>query len=645
MRDLSGIFALWSTTFKEIEGHFGGATVSYFRFVKWLLLVNMLSSLVIICSTVIPQVILPPKNFEDTVNCSAYPTTTTAIPDANHTLRPEGNISFSEATIQPFLYEANGTEIPPEVGNYREEVGIREACWCSEIYRNGIKSPDGRMWYMIILDILQGTEWMELSVLFLGYYFDKPLYLSSLAFLFTVLACFAIILWLIVLYIASALRKSIVDSPGANKQRYSELIFERWDHNLMNEEAAERKKKQLCRAIVSEMQKDYEDRQKKQRSRGKKFGIFILRLIVAVLVAAVIAATGLFLYLLITDFIPKLRDIKIADAVLQELFNLLLQYLPSMALTFVNTVLPMLFQLFLKLALLTQETEFAVLLVLTVFVRLSSIAFLVITLFSQIHDCQSNDCHTCPEMPCWENRLGQAMYTLAIIDFLTVFVTFLVTITFGRCCCGSPKKQKKNGENGKDRGGLEFNVSTEVLSAVYTQTICWIGAFFCPLILPITVVKLFIFFYLKKKSLFCCCVPSSRINRASRFNFFFMIVTLISLAICYFTVTYAIVWLHPSQGCSPFRVYSEADFYMYRSFSFVSLSWPTAAQDFIRFIFSWAFYFIVFIVAIFFIGLFSVMASRNRRIVRQREQQILLESQDKLFLYRRAQEAYLRNEL
>lgn len=52
------------------------------------------------------------------------------------------------------------------------------------------------------------------------------------------------------LSIASALRKSIVDSPGANKQRYSELIFERWDHNLMNEEAAERKKKQLCRAIV-----------------------------------------------------------------------------------------------------------------------------------------------------------------------------------------------------------------------------------------------------------------------------------------------------------------------------------------------------------------------------------------------------------
>lgn len=62
-----------------------------------------------------------------------------------------------------------------------------------------------------------------------------------------------------------------------------------------------------ARLLQSEMQKDYEDRQKKQRSRGKKFGIFILRLIVAVLVAAVIAATGLFLYLLITDFIPKVN--------------------------------------------------------------------------------------------------------------------------------------------------------------------------------------------------------------------------------------------------------------------------------------------------------------------------------------------------
>lgn len=641
IKDLFGIFALWTTTLKEIEGHFGGATVSYFRFVKWLLLVNLLSSFVITCSTLLPEVILHPKHFQETVNCSAYPTTNTTT------------TSLSPTTIMPFTNGTIDTGIPPDVGNtssegnYRGDIGIREACWCTEIYENGIESPDGRMWYLIILDILQGTEWMELSVLFLGYYFDKPLYLSSLAFLFATMVCFVVILWIIVLYIASSLRTNIIESPGANKQRYSNQVFGCWDHTLTYESAAASKKNQIYCTIRREMEKDEQYIQKKQMSRRKRVGIFILRLIVAILISALIAAAGFFLYFLVTSFVPELRKIVIADAGLKELFNLLLQYLPSIALTFINAILPRFFQLFLKLAILTEETEFAVLLVLMIFTRLSSVAFLIITLFTQIYSCQSdtksNICNTCPEMPCWENRLGQQMYTLAIIDFLIVFVSFLVTIIFGRCCCALLQK-KMGDENGKD-GRVEFDVSAEVLSAVYTQTICWIGAFFCPLILPITAVKLFIFFYMKKKSLFCCCVPSSRINSASRLNFFFMIAVLTSLIICYFTVTFAIGWLHPSQGCSPFRVYSEADYYMYRSFPFAILSWSNSAKDFFRFISSWAFFSIISIASIFFICLFSVMASRNRKIARQLAQQILLESQDKLFLYRRAQKAYFRNEL
>ena len=47
-------------------------------------------------------------------------------------------------------------------------------------------------------------------------------------------------------------------------------------------------------------------------------------------------------------------------------------------------------------------------------------------------------------------------------------------------------------------GLQEFELPKNVLEIVYTQTICWIGGFFCPLIPGITAVKLFVFFYVKK---------------------------------------------------------------------------------------------------------------------------------------------------
>lgn len=59
--------------------------------------------------------------------------------------------------------------------------------------------------------------------------------------------------------------------------------------------------------LQNELEKDLEVRQKEQRSRGKRFGIFILRLIVAILIIALIAAAGLFLYLVVTKLVPEVN--------------------------------------------------------------------------------------------------------------------------------------------------------------------------------------------------------------------------------------------------------------------------------------------------------------------------------------------------
>ena len=52
-------------------------------------------------------------------------------------------------------------------------------------------------------------------------------------------------------------------------------------------------------------------------------------------------------------------------------------------------------------------------------------------------------------------------------------------------------------ENLKRFGDMEFDISKHVLDIVYSQTICWFAIFFSPLISVLTMVKIFLVFYLR----------------------------------------------------------------------------------------------------------------------------------------------------
>ena len=44
---------------------------------------------------------------------------------------------------------------------------------------------------------------------------------------------------------------------------------------------------------------------------------------------------------------------------------------------------------------------------------------------------------------------------------------------------------------------MEFDISKHLLDIVYSQTICWFALFFAPLISVVTVLKMFLMFYLR----------------------------------------------------------------------------------------------------------------------------------------------------
>ena len=49
-------------------------------------------------------------------------------------------------------------------------------------------------------------------------------------------------------------------------------------------------------------------------------------------------------------------------------------------------------------------------------------------------------------------------------------------------------------------GQEEFDIPVNVIDMVYTQTLCWIGAFYSPLLPFITLFKILVFFFVKKVS-------------------------------------------------------------------------------------------------------------------------------------------------
>ena len=63
-----------------------------------------------------------------------------------------------------------------------------------------------------------------------------------------------------------------------------------------------------------------------------------------------------------------------------------------------------------------------------------------------------------------------------------MMIVFFITIVF---------------ENLKRFGDMEFDISKHVLDIVYSQTICWFAIFFSPLISVLTMVKIFLVFYLR----------------------------------------------------------------------------------------------------------------------------------------------------
>ncbi|XP_047999918.1 transmembrane channel-like protein 7 isoform X2 [Leguminivora glycinivorella] len=608
--EIMGKLELWQSPMREIEGSFGTGVVSYFLFLRWLLFLNLVISLVVITFLILPKTLL----VEDPQECNEnFPNSTECC---------------SEAYLQRNLTDSN-----------------------------------------IFLDIIQGTGWMERTFLFYGVYSNQiytyflegllnsqMYYNMKLAYILVPISWALLSLIAIVKTGAKGFKERLVESEG-QFYMYCNLVFGGWDFCIHNDKSAKIKHKAIYNEVKGCLEQERFKEEKQLRSRETQILLHLKRIFINLIVFAILIASGILIYLTFNYTIDKLGESLSNDPNLPSNFDAanatqaqhfstlklfregaisfsqlqttLLEFLPYICIVALNIIVPELFSYLIKFEDYTPASVIIVTLLRTVLLRLSSLGVLLSQIYHRITGpngvaCAYNNDNFA--LDCWETYVGQQLYKLIITDFaLQFFTTFFINLprafiarhTVSRCF--------------KIIGEQDFYLPKHVLDIVYTQTIIWMGAFFCPFLPIMGTVFYFIIFYVKKFTCLVNCTPSPVVYKASKSKSLFMSVLLLGFVVSIVPVAYSIAEIYPSVNCGPYRGWATVWSFAVSTFDKL----PPAIGEFVFFIGTSTFAIPAFAVMLFALYYYWAVAAANRHMVVVLKNQLVLEGHDKQFLLNR----------
>lgn len=561
---------LWRGDIHLIEGMFGTGILSYFSFLRFLVMLNLIMFVLMFSVVMLPIIIAP---------------------------HVSGNVTYNQ-----------------------NDGGVCTSY--SSSARRGLV-----IFHEHITDLLSGGGFLEQTYLFYGYYkankihFPHVTYNLPLAYLLVTVAYLLLSLTWIVKRSATGFKRNLVQDED-RFQSFCNKIFAGWDFCITNENASKLKRSSLLYELRTDLEEERIKQKIADRTRKEKCRIYLIRLILNLFVMAVLAGCFYSIYrATVFSQEAQLKNVKV-----NFFIDLIYEYLPSIVITTANFITPLLFSIIISFEDYSPAFEIRFTLMRCVFMRLTSVGVLLFSLWSQITKCKEEPCvcgYNHLLYPCWETRVGQEMYKLTIFDFIiivavTIFVEFPRKLIVMHCDCGLAKWW----------GQQEFSIPQNVLEIVYGQTICWIGTFYSPMLPAICTIKYFFIFYIKKVSLINNCRPATRPFRASSSNFFFLGVLLIGLALACLPVTVSIAQINCSQACGPFVNYTTSWEVLPTTVSQL----PDGVQTLLYALSSEAFavsFFVVTCLAMFYV---IALAGAHKKVINQLREQLAMEGRDKRFL-------------
>uniref|UniRef100_A0A0D9S5J7 Transmembrane channel-like protein n=1 Tax=Chlorocebus sabaeus TaxID=60711 RepID=A0A0D9S5J7_CHLSB len=424
----------WSWTLKRIGGQFGAGTESYFSLLRFLLLLNVLASVLMACMTLLPTWLggAPP----------GPPGSNTSSPCGSYNPHPQGLVTFATQ----------------------------------------------------LFNLLSGEGYLEWSPLFYGFYPPRPrLAVTYLCWAFAVgLICLLLILHRSV----SGLKQTLLAESG-DLTSYSHRVFSAWNFGLCGDVHVRLRQRIILYELQVELEETVVRRQAAVRTLGQEARVWLVRVLLNLLVITLLGGAfyGIYwatestvalqetslvqqfpLLKLVVNYLPSIF-IAVVNFVLPPVFKLIAPlegYTRSRQIVFI-----LIRTVFLRLA------------------SLVVLLFSLWKQITCGGDSEAKDCKTCgynyKELPCWETVLGQEMYKLLLFDLLTALAVALLIQFPRKLLCGLCP-----GALGRVAGTQEFQVPDEVLGLIYAQTVVWVGSFFCPLLPLLNTVKFLLLFYLKK---------------------------------------------------------------------------------------------------------------------------------------------------
>lgn len=368
LKEINERLTLWRNSLKKIEGFYGTGVVSFFLFVKWLIFLNLVVSLIMLVFVILPNIYV--TNFNSFNDCSM----------------DNASIVFVNETV--------------EAVNVLSDVSV-------------------------LLNVVFNSKWMITSPLYYGYYKDCDLdlyYLKiplPLAYVLATVMCFVYSFISVLKNAADGFKNKLLESQG-QFYVYCNAVFSGWDFCIQNERSARIKHKAIYNEIVGRLNVEKRREQLRNLTKQDWCKLFFIRAIINMVVISLLVIAGFVIFLAFKS--SNERSVHKTKWFIQ----VLVEFTPAGCIIAFNLVFPVIFRWLVKFEKFSPIFTVQVTICRTVLLRLSSLCVLLASVNEVIH------LKTGLSERTWESDLGRELYKLLILSIIMqILYTFLLNFPRG----------------------------------------------------------------------------------------------------------------------------------------------------------------------------------------------------------------------